>query len=127
MNITKDERITRHKRFLAANWQLLASFAWEFYQQQGRGAVVVDENDFVHANVPQFAALKFRYMADNSSLLKEVGGWPGEKEANWVKTYDPDARVIVMILRDRGGTSGYLIGTAPKPFVAFANQQAKNN
>lgn len=127
MNLTREERITRHKKFLDANWALLAGFSWEQYQKQGRGAVVVDERDFVHANTPQYAAIKLRYVADNSPMLAEIGGWPGDKEANWVRTYDPDERVVVMIIRDGGGTSGYLIGSSPKPSVAFSGQQAKKN
>src|ERR1019366_3076536 len=127
MDLTKEQRIARHKQFLNANWQLLAAFSWEHYQQQGRGAVLVDERDFVDAKIPQFAAIKLRYVADNSPVLTEIGGWPGDKEANWVKTYDPDARVVVLIVRDGGGPSGYLIGGNPKPSVAYAGQQAKKN
>ena len=61
-------------------------------------------------------------------MLKEAGGWPGDKEAGWVATYDPAIRVVVLILRENGGTSGYLIGTAPLPSPeAFAQQQAEGN
>jgi len=125
MKLSKEERITRHKRFLQANWRGLAAFAWEHYQQQGRGAVVADENDFVHADTPQYAAIRLRYVAEDTPLLKEIGGWPGDKESNWVKTYDPDARVVVLIVRDNGGTSGYLIGASPRPSEAFAMKQAE--
>ena len=127
MNLGEEERIARHKRFLQANWKLLAAFAWEYYQKQGRGAVVADERDFVHAGVPQYATIHLRYVAENTPLLKELGGWPGDKEADWVKTYDPDARVVVLIVRDNGGTSGYLIGASPRPSEAFAKQQTQAN
>ena len=106
MNLTKEERIVRHKRFLQANWQLLAAFAWEHYQDKGCGAVVVDERDFVNADTPQFTAIKLRYVANGSPMLKEIGGWPGDKEATWVKNYDPEGRVVVLVVRDNGGTSG---------------------
>ena len=127
MNISEEERITRHKRFLVANWKLLAAFAWEHYQKQGRGAVVADERDFVHAGEPQYATIHLRYVAENTALLKEIGGWPGDKEAGWVATYDPAIRVVVLIVRDNGGTSGYLIGTSPRPPEAFAQQHAEGN
>ena len=127
MNLTQEQRIAKHKQFMQANWLLLAAFAWEYYQQQGRGAVVVDENDFVHADVPQYAALKFRYVADNSTMLKDIGGWPGDKEVNWVKTYAPTQRIVVMIIRNGGGTSGYMIGGNPPPTECFDRQQAKKN
>ena len=60
MNLTKEERITRHKRFLQANWQLLAAFSWEHYQTEGRGFVVAMEEDFVHAATPQYAPIRLR-------------------------------------------------------------------
>jgi hypothetical protein len=71
VNLSKEERILRHKKFLSANWQLLAAFAWEQHLATGRGAVVVDERDFVHASSPQFAAIKLRYVSDDS----RPGGW----------------------------------------------------
>jgi hypothetical protein len=78
MNLTREERIERHKKFLDANWALVAGFSWEHFQKQGRGAVVIDENDFVHANTPQYAPVKLRYVADGSPVLDEIGGWTGE-------------------------------------------------
>lgn len=127
MNLSKEERIARHKRFMHANWSLLAAFAWQHYQKQGRGAVLVDERDFVHAAVPQYAAIHLRYVADNSPVLKEIGGWPGDKEADWVKTYDPDARVVILIVRNNGGTSGYVIGGTLRPSEAYVREQTKQN
>jgi hypothetical protein len=35
--------------------------------------------------------------------------------------------VVVLILRENGGTSGYLIGTARPPPEAFAQQEAEGN
>ena len=127
MKVSKEERIVRHKRFLVANWKRLPAFAREHYQKQGRGAVVAEEGDFVHSEVPQFTTLQLRYVAQNTALLKEVGGWPGDKEAGWVASYDPAIHVVVLILRENGGTSGYLIGTSPLPPYAFAQQQAEGN
>jgi hypothetical protein len=68
-----------------------------------------------------------RYVAENTALLKDIGGWPGKKEAGWVASYDPAVRVVVLILREGGGTSGYLAGTSPPPPEAFAQQQAEGN
>ena len=127
MKISEEERILRHKRFLSANWLMFAAFSREHYQKQGRGAVVVDERDFIHAPEPRYTKIGLRYVAENTALLKEIGGWPGDKEAGWVKTYDPDARVILLIIREKGGISSYLIGTNPRPSEAFAQQSAKEN
>jgi hypothetical protein len=127
MKLSKEERIVRHKRFLVANWKLLAAFAWEHYQKQGRGAVVAEERDFIRTEVPQFTTLRLRFVAQNTALLKDIGGWPGDKEAGWVASYDPAVRVVVLILREGGGTSGYLAGATPRPPEAFAEQQAAGN
>jgi hypothetical protein len=77
MNLTKDERILRHKQFLSTNWEMLAAFSWEHYQQEGRGAVLVVEEDFVHAETPQYTTVHLRYVSDASPVLKDIGGWPG--------------------------------------------------
>jgi hypothetical protein len=66
-------------------------------------------------------------VADNSPVLKEIGGWPGDKEADWVKTYDPDARVVILIVRNNGGTSGYVIGGTLRPSEAYVREQTKQN
>ena len=68
-----------------------------------------------------------RYVADNSPILTEIGGWPGDEESNWVNTYEPTQRIVVMIIRDKGGTSGYMIGGNLPPAECFARQQAKKN
>ena len=111
MKISEEERILRHKRFLSANWLLFAAFSWEHYQKQGRGAVVADERDFIHAPESRYTKIALRYVAENTKLLKKMGGWPGDKEAGWVRTYDPDARVVLFIIREKGGVSSYLIVT----------------
>jgi hypothetical protein len=41
MELTKEQRIARHKDFLASNWQILAAFSWENYLAKGPGAVFV--------------------------------------------------------------------------------------
>lgn len=125
--LTDGERIDRHKRFLGANWELLAAFAWEHCQREGRGAVFVREEDFVYAPEPRLTGIRLNYVAEGSNALQQAGGWPGEKESNWVKTYDPDARVVVMVLRVDGGLSGYLIGGPKRPSLAYATRKSQEN
>lgn len=127
MKINEDERRLRHKRFLQANLALLAAFGWEHFQQEGRGAVVADEQDFIHAPEPQYTRISLRYLAEGSPRLQELGGWPGDKEAGWVKTYEPDARLVVFIVREDHGVSSYLLIPPIRPPQAFANQQARGN
>lgn len=117
----------RHKQFLNANWLLLAAFAWEHFQSEGRGFVMAMEEDFVHAATPQYAPIRLRYVAETSQRFPEVAKMLGDKELNWLKIYDPDSKVPLLILRDNGGTSGYLIGGNPKPSEAYAKEKSKQN
>jgi hypothetical protein len=71
--------------------------------------------------------VRLRYVAENSAKFPEVMKMLGEKELNWIKKYDPDARVPILIVRDNGGTSGYLIGGGLKPSEAHAKEQTKKN
>ena len=118
--LTKADRIAKHKSFLSSNWEVLAAFAWDRYQRDGRGMVVVPEEDFVHAQIPKLAPLRINYAAKDSDLLREVSAFFEEKEWSWLDSYDPDQKVIVVVLREGGGTSGYLIGGTSKPSEAYA-------
>ena len=126
MNLTQEQRIARHKSFLAGNWDLIAAFSWEHFQVEGRGMVVVPEEDFVHSPAPELKGLRFAYAAKDSDLLKTVSKHFEQKEWNWLETYDPDQRAIVIIVRDVG-TSGYLIGGRTRPSEAYAKEKAKQN
>lgn len=127
MNLTREQRIARHKDFLKANWRQLSAFSWEHYLTQGVGAVLVPEEDFVHASHPQLKGLRFHYLplADkDKEPFKEV---LAEKELGWLQTYDPDEKVICIILREGDGISSYLFGGTTKPSEAYAWQKAKEN
>jgi len=126
MELTQEQRIARHKSFLGANWELIASFSWEHFQKSGRGMVVVPEADFVNFPTPQLKGLRFAYAPKESELLDKISTHFEAKEWGWLETYDPDAKVIVVIVRDVG-TSGYLIGGKMKPSEAYARQMAKQN
>ena len=126
MNLTREQRIARHKSFLGANWALLAAFAWEHHLAEGRGMVVVPEEDFVRSDAPELKGLRLAYAAKGSDLLRKVGAGFEAKEWSWLDSYDPDDKVIAIIVRDHG-TSGYLIGGRTRPSEAFAKQKAKSN
>jgi hypothetical protein len=127
MALTKEQRIARHKSFLGANWDLIAAFAWERYQKEGRGMVVVPEEDFVRLPTPTLKGLRFAYATRGSGLMREVSAAFEAKEWSWLDSYDPYEKAIVIILREGGGTSGYLIGGRTKPSEAWARQKARGN
>ena len=126
MELTKEQRIARHKDFLKANWELIAAFSWEHHLKEGRGMVVVPEEDFVRSTAPELKALRFAYAAKGSGLLREISARFEAKEWGWLESYDPDAKVIVVIVRE-AGTSSYLIGGSLKPSEAYAREKAKQN
>jgi hypothetical protein len=63
----------------------------------------VQVGGILNADMLQFTAIKLRYVLDGSPKPREIGGWPGEKEAGWVKTNEPDGRIDVLVVRDNGG------------------------
>lgn len=123
--LTKEQRIARHKDFLQANWPLIAAFSWENYLVKGRGAVLVPEADFVDAELPQLKALRFHYLPlaeRHSPPFEEV---LAGKEAAWLEAYDPDEKAVVCILREAEGVSSYFIGGRMKPSEAYAREKAR--
>ena len=127
MALTKEERIARHKSFMGSNWELIAAFAWEHYLAKGRGAVVVPEEDFVSATKPAYERIRFTYMTEDSDLAEELDGVLKDKELDWLRTYDPDQKVVLTVLRPEGGTSSYLIGGSTRPSECHARAKAHNN
>ena len=119
-------RISQHKEFLSANWSRIASFAWENFLSKDKGIVVVTESDFVFAKSPRFAPIRFRYVpeVDARELLDD---FEGSKEQDWLSTYDPAAKVIIVIVRHHGGISSYLIGASPNPPDAYLAEKTKQN
>ena len=54
------------------------------------------------------------------------GGIEGSKKQQ-DGLYDPERQVVVLVVRDNGGTSGYLAGGPIPPPGASAVKKAKNN
>lgn len=107
--------MARHKDFMNANWRQIAAFAYREYLAKGRGIVAIMEEDFVYANEPSLAPIRFRYFstADAPRLMSD---YEGSKEQGWVGGYNPDEKVIVTVVRfDSTGVSSYLIGARPSP------------
>ena len=127
MQLTKEQRIERHKSFLKANWITLSAFSWEHFQKQGPGAVLVPEEDFVHSASPELKGLRFHYLPLVQHDKGPYQGVLAEKELTWLKTYDPDERVVLCVLRPEGGVSSYLFGGTTKPSDAYTRQKAKEN
>ena len=126
MELTKEQRIAKHKDFLKANWEVIAAFAWENHLVKGSGAVLVPEEDFVHAARPELKGLRFHYLpvSERNNNFRDV---LSEKEMGWLAEINPDEKVVLCILRDGGGVSSYLFGGPCRCSTAYTKQKAKSN
>lgn len=127
MELTKEQRIARHKDFLNANGEAIAAFAWENHLAKGRGAVLVPEEDFVHAEGAQLKGIRFKYLAVADKDKAPFKGVLSEKELRWMEEQEPDGKVVLCVLREGGGVSSYLFGGRVKPSEAWARKQAGRN
>ena len=114
-NLTPEIRMARHRVFLDANWRQIAAFAYGEYLAKGRGIVAIMEEDFVHANEPTLAPIRFKYFSA-AEAPRLMSDYEGSKEQGWVGGYNPDEKVVVTVVRfDSTGVSSYLIGARPSP------------
>jgi hypothetical protein len=127
MNLTKERRIGRHKDFLKANAEVISAFAWEGYLSEGPGAVLVPEEDFVHASRPELKPLRFHYLPLTSKDQAPYQDVLTEKEIGWLTSYNPDEKIVLCVLRKGDGISSYLFGGRVRPSEAYARKQAKRN
>ncbi len=106
-----------HITFLRSQWRDFASFAWEKYISQGRGAIVVDltsaTKESANLNVPT------SYVAEASEGFKKLGGWPNQEIAEAVSEYDPEQDVIVIFLRLNGEIYHYNVSDDLTPPGAY--------
>lgn len=109
----------QHVTFIRSQWAGLAAFAWEKYQSEGRGAIVIDLRNATivkgNLNVPTY------YVAAGSQRLSERGGWPSADVAEVIQDYDPEQDVILLFLRLDGDVFHYNVSddlTPPKAYQA---------
>ena len=97
-NLNPEIRMSRHRQFLDDNWTAIASFAYREFLAKGRGIVAVPEEDFVHANEPTLAPIRFHYFPE-AEIPAMMPDYEGSKEQKWVASYDPEEKVIATIIR----------------------------
>jgi hypothetical protein len=108
----------QHATFIKSQWQVFAAFAWEKYESEGRGAIVVDLR---HASVEGKAInVPTVYVAEGSEKLARRGGWPSEEVAEVIRDYDPAQDVIFLFLRLDGDVFHYNVSDELTPPAAYA-------
>jgi len=127
MKLSKEQRISGHKTFCGSNWRMIAVFSWGQFLEKGKGAVVVPEDDILSQGAPELAPIRFNYVTKDFSRQEGMQGFFGEKEEAWLRDYDPDEKVIMMVIRNGGGISSYFIGGSPKPSKVYTEYQSASN
>jgi hypothetical protein len=56
------------------------------------------------------APIRFAYATKDSDVLNDISTHFEQREWGWLDSYEPEKQSIVIIVREGGGTSGYLIG-----------------
>ncbi len=113
----------QHGTFIKMQWRSLAAFAWEKYQSEGRGAVVIDLRratiEGSHVNVPTI------YVAEGGESLARRGGWPSEEVAEVIRDYDPAQDVVFIFLRLDGDVFHYNVTDELTPPLAYEARRAQ--
>ena len=111
----------QHATFIKSQWRVFAAFAWEKYESEGRGAIIVDLR---HASVTGKAInVPTVYVAEGSDKLARRGGWPNAEVAEVIGDYDPAQDVIFIFLRLDGDVFHYNVSdelTPPQAYEARA-------
>jgi hypothetical protein len=112
-----------HLSFMRSQWRELAAFAWEKYQSEGRGAVVIDlkraSKNGTRFQVPTY------YLAEESERLRERGGWPSEEVAEVIRDYDPRQDVVFIFLRLKGEAVHYNASDEMTPPKAYESKRSR--
>ena len=107
MDEIRPERREQHLAFIRTHWIPLALSAYEGFVERGRGFLMLLEADTKPNNAGSFTT---NYLGENEAMrINPTKPWPGDKEATWVKEYDPAVDALIGVLRDDGGVSSYRV------------------
>jgi hypothetical protein len=97
-NIDPEERAAQ-ARFLLDRWDSLAALAWESYQAEGRGAVILSV-----VNTEGQGKTEAIYVSERAIQAQGMQ-WPDADTARMVAEYRPEQEIVVP--REGGGSSSY--------------------
>ncbi|HWP45115.1 MAG TPA: hypothetical protein VNO14_17875 [Blastocatellia bacterium] len=113
-----------HQRLLKAEWRELAAFAWNKYLSEGRGAVIINLRRGRESGTG--VQIPTSYVAEGSSRLAKLGGWPGDEIAEIVRQYDPRQEVVFIFMRLDGDVFHYLVSDELTPPQAHRAKSVKD-
>ena len=96
----------RHIDFIKINFGLLAALSYEGFLSQGRGMVVVNEEDMLSPPKGTVARIRIVFLP---KVTLVAGKAIGEKETGWLDEYDPAQTMLVGYARCDSGFSSYQI------------------
>lgn len=119
----------RHIAFIRANWDLLAAAAYAGYLEDGRGMILLADEDFIDKPIGVFMKFRQFYMAEGNKIFVAAGNkWPGKKkEARWVSEYNPERCLLVAFSRTDGGVSSYRVEGVGSGIPELAYQRSKGS
>ncbi len=96
-----------HAEFIRTNWPVAAAFAWQQYQKQGRGCLVIDVTRATDPPLGESYLFGETFGAYMPYRGVQAIGDPDVKRM--VKAYDPAKEVVFVFLRLDKGMSGYRV------------------
>lgn len=108
-----------HLQFIGSQWRDFATFAFQKYLSEGRGAVVIDLRNASKSG--ENLQIRTYYVADASERLAKLGGWPSDEIKEVIADYDPEQDVVFIFLRLDGDVFHYNVNdelTPPKAYEA---------
>jgi hypothetical protein len=96
------EKDIAHLNWVERNSTLLARSALKLYDKSGRGAFIIREQD------AKPSATTARYQTVVNALTNGIG-WPDEKAAHLVRSYEPTQQFVIIFIYRNGAASSYTI------------------
>jgi hypothetical protein len=124
-DIPKEQRTKAHTLVIEGNWAKIAGIAWAEYRERGRGAVVIQEDDFL--DVPNGLMTVFRINYISPLRKKVFQAIFSEKDMHTLQTYDPETQVMVMVMRGDCRLATYIAQGEPDPPIAYDLRMSERN
>jgi hypothetical protein len=117
---TGSESRQSHVEFIRVNLELMLAVAWNGYESEGRGAIVIDVN---LSKTSQIGTNPYQHWLNSESYgsylslatakrIATESGYPSPfqgEEKRQINEYKPEKQVVVCFIRSDGGFSSYVV------------------